>query len=62
MVCAVGVVGNRECGVCGNVVFNVKVRRTVRLMWTGTESVKWDRIVLYSCRGLIVWGVCECGV
>jgi hypothetical protein len=29
------------------VVFSVTVWRTVSLMWTGTESVKRDRIVLY---------------
>jgi hypothetical protein len=50
-------VGNRYCGVCGNVVFSDKVWRTVRLMWTGTESVKGDRIVLYNCRQKIVWCV-----
>jgi hypothetical protein len=49
--------------VCGNVVFNVVVWRTVSLMWTGTESVKRNRIVVY--RGLCVCGDygcnCECG-
>jgi hypothetical protein len=39
------------------VVFSVTVWGTVSLMWTGTESVKGDRIVLYNCRGQIVWGV-----
>jgi hypothetical protein len=39
------------------VVFSVKVWGTVSLMWTGTESVKGDRIGLYSCREQIVWGV-----
>jgi hypothetical protein len=43
-------------GVC-NVVFSVKVWRTVSLMWTGTERVKGDRIVLYNCREQIVWFV-----
>jgi hypothetical protein len=39
-------VGNRECGVCGNGVFSVTVWGTVNLMWTVTENVKGDRIVL----------------
>jgi hypothetical protein len=32
MVCVVGIVGNRECGVCGNVVFSVKVWGKVSLV------------------------------
>jgi hypothetical protein len=43
--------------VCGNVVFSVKVWGTVSLMCTGTESVKGNRIVLYSCGEQIVWDV-----
>jgi hypothetical protein len=31
-----------------NVVISVKVRGKVCLMWTGTVSVKGDRIVLYN--------------
>jgi hypothetical protein len=44
--------------VCGNVVFSVTVWRTVSLMWTGTESVKGDRIVLY--RNYVKWVECGC--
>jgi hypothetical protein len=43
--------------VCGNVVFSVTVWRAVSLMWTGTESVKGDRIVLYNFGEQIVWVV-----
>jgi hypothetical protein len=43
--------------VCGIVLFSVKVWRTVILMWTGTEIVNGDRIVLYNCREQIVWCV-----
>jgi hypothetical protein len=32
--------------VCVNIVFVVTVWRTVSLMWTGSESVNGDRIVL----------------
>jgi hypothetical protein len=40
------------------VVFSVKVWRTVSLMWTGTESVKGDRIVLYRMLRMCgVWAV-----
>jgi hypothetical protein len=49
--------GNRWFGLCGNVVFSVEVWRTVSLMWTGTESVKGDRIVLYNFGEQIVWFV-----
>jgi hypothetical protein len=42
---------------CGNVVFSVKVWGTVSLMWTGTEGVKGEMIVLYSCGEEIVWFV-----
>jgi hypothetical protein len=42
---------------CGNVVFSVKVLRTVSLMLTGTENVNGDRILLYNCREQIVWFV-----
>jgi hypothetical protein len=48
---------NRYFGLCGNVVFRVKVKRTVILMCTGTEIVKGDRIVLYICTEQIVWVV-----
>jgi hypothetical protein len=43
--------------VCCIVVLSVKVWRKVSLMWTGSESVKGDRIVLYNCREQIVWVV-----
>jgi hypothetical protein len=36
-------------------VFSVKLWGTVILMWSGTESVKGDRIVLVNCREQIVW-------
>jgi hypothetical protein len=44
--------------VCVNVVFSVKVRGKVSLMWTGTKCVKGDRNVLYICGVQIVWCVC----
>jgi hypothetical protein len=40
--------------VCCNVVFSVKVWRKVSLMWTGSESVNGDMIVLYNCREQIL--------
>jgi hypothetical protein len=43
--------------VCGNVLFSVTELGAVSLMWTGTESVKGDRIVLYNYREQIVWCV-----
>jgi hypothetical protein len=52
------IVGNRQCGVCGNVEFSVTVWGTVSLMWTGTESVKRDNIKLYNFREQIVSCVC----
>jgi hypothetical protein len=39
-------------------VFSVTVRGRVSIMWTGTESVKGDRIVMYNCGEQIVWLVC----
>jgi hypothetical protein len=52
------ILGNRDCGVCGNVVFIVTVWGTVSIMWTGTESVKGGTILLHNYREQIVWVVC----
>jgi hypothetical protein len=51
------IVGNRYFGLCGNVVFRVRVWGILILMWTSTENVKGDRVVLYNCGEQIGWGV-----
>jgi hypothetical protein len=51
------IVGNREFGLCGNVVFRVTVWGILILMWTRSETVKGERIELYYCGEQIVWGV-----
>ena len=53
MVCAVGTLGKRYFRLSGNMIFSVKVLRTLILMCTGAESVKRDRLVLYC-------NLCEC--
>jgi hypothetical protein len=44
--------------VCVNLEFSVTVWGTVSLIWTGTESVKGDRIKLHNFREEVVWFVC----
>jgi hypothetical protein len=39
-------------------VFSVTVRGIVSLMWTATNSVKGDRVVLYNCGEQIICVVC----
>jgi hypothetical protein len=50
------------CEVCFNVLFSVTKWGRISIMWTGTDSVKGERIVLYNfgeqrvcVRCLVMW-------